>query len=268
MRLAVAVSVTFALWAARVHAGCTTGTLDVFPDVRTAIPRTPHLVLSGTGVYGPEIQALATRAPRLVRQDGEEVPLTVRIIERGDATRVSAVLVPETPLSLGSHYVMRLDAVAPRADGTPSPLPEAPTVYRFLERNGPTGGQVAVSWRVDEGPDTPPRWRGRPTMRKEVVGTFCPYPRYVEVDVPVENSARVLAYELAVTRAGGTTVLARSLERPEDGAIAIGALGCEANAVLAPGVRYRVRVTAVGLDGVRVPAPGTVVVIGPRPRDR
>ncbi len=247
------------------EAGCTTGSLDVLPWVDVVLPQDARIVLTGSGVYADEITQLAARAPRLV-SDGDEVALAVTILPRGEASRASALLVPERPLEADARYTLELSAPGLGADGAPQQIAATPSVYRWSGRDDPDAGYHQLSWRVEHSPARAPRWLRRPVVKKMVIGQFCPYPAYVEVSAPVEDRSRVLAYELVVKRAQGGVTLARALEAASEGPIAIGHLGCERNALMVPGVRYRVQITALGLDGARVPAPGEVLVSAPAHR--
>ncbi len=231
-----------------VLAMCMEEALTVWPPPGQLLPVNGQLVLEGYGRTQEPVARIAVYSPRLVAE-GDEVPLRVIAIHRGEKRLTQAVLQPERPLQPDRRYALRLKQPV---------APDAPELPARVWRND-------MQWMISRPDVTPPRWREVPRIAGQEVEEFgCGPSIHVAVSAFVEDDGPRVQVLAEVRRAeGGTPVRFRLT--PKAGKVEVGHDMCSGGFVLEAGVRYTVRLVAVDMAGNESVAPGGEVLIeGPK----
>jgi hypothetical protein len=227
---------------------CMEESLTVWPPPGQPLPVNGQLVLEGYGRTQEPVARIAEHSPRLVTE-GDEVPLRIIAIHRGEKRLTQAVLQPERPLQPDRRYALRLK------QPVASDVPELPA---RVWRND-------LEWMISRPDVTPPRWREVPrTTGQELEEFGCGPAIHVAVSALVEDDGPRVQVLAEVRRAeGGTPVRFRLTPKGEK--VEIGHDMCSGGFELQAGVQYTVRLVAVDMAGNESVAPGgEVLVEGPR----
>jgi hypothetical protein len=242
--LLLGVIAAIALSARDAPAGCTVGSVSVFPTSKVALPANGRLMLEGTGNMVEAVVALAD--DELVLTSAHDtIPLRVVGHTRGTWNIAQAILAPARELPEGEQFSLR--AVAPGA-----------MLDAALRRQVPTWITTARLDTADV------RWTSQPAPGPADVGGFCLRHAYVPVRVSVDHPDRLLGVMAEVLPAKRGGEVSRFLLPVYQGEIYLGQAGCDVPLILSPGIAHRVTLTAVDLAGHEIKAAAPVTIVGPR----
>jgi hypothetical protein len=222
--------------AARASADCAAGSVGVWPSPERPLAPSGLVVVDGYGTDRSWVREIARYRPRL-EGAGEAVPLEVVETNEGEFEVTQVVLRARRPLRAGSRYRLVLTG-------------------RSNPRLWGSRGRVPLVWTVASPDSTPPRWTEAPRMERTSFTAFgCGPAIYAHVRVRVSDASDVL-YRVTVEPVSGGAARTYLIEA-RDGELQVGHGMCSGPFVLAAGIRYRIRVTAVDAAGNETPAPGT-----------
>jgi hypothetical protein len=237
-----------------VFADCAAAELEVWPPLDQLLPANGQVVLEGYGGFQEPVARIAERSPRLVA-DGDEVPLRVLAVHRGEKRLTQAVLRPERSLKPGKRYTLLFTQLMKVSET------DLPTRVWWKDDYAP------MTWTATAEDVTPPRWRKAPSRldaKAEMLG--CGPSIHVDVAAAVEDEGsqvQVLAEVRPVGKRQSKVVRFRLTPSGEQ--VAIGHGMCSGGFQLQEGADYTVRLVAVDAAGNETPAPGDPVLIqGPK----
>jgi hypothetical protein len=240
--LALSVLVPLAAWA-----DCASWSWKVFPQPGSTVPTNARFVVQAYGDAQPIVASIATRHPRLVTQDGAQLPLEVLEVNVGELLLTQAVLRPKGALTVGTRYTLRFDQ------------PEGPARFS-LPRD------ESASWFAGPADFDAPVWVTRPEAQPgKIVRYGCGPLVEARVAVALADGEPVL-FRAHVSRPDGG--VREFLLAPDKGEVAIGHGMCS-GAFRLDGGAWSLELTAVDFAGNATPAPGSPLRFkGVEPADR